>query len=307
MLARLVLCSIALEILLYAAMAAWLRVVHDWHAPAIAATAVALALGARFALVCFTSFIAWLNRGVRDPAHRIGPFGALRYLIAEYVSLVADNLVWLPFEALVVRPDPPLAPAARAPVIMVHGYMSNRGYFRALIAALERSGAGPVFAPNFTVFLSSIDLYAAELHAQVERIARGCGQDRVVLVCHSMGGLAARQYLREHGAGRVSKLVTIASPHQGTVLASMGLGLNARQMHRGGEFLRELAQAEAVAPPGVDALSIWSPHDNLVAPAGTSVLPWARSLALPGLGHVAIISSPRTFAAVLTELARAES
>ena len=304
MLARVVLLSLALELLLYGAMAAWLHAVQGWGGPRIAAIVVVFAFGARFTLVCFTSLVGWASRGTREPEHRIGPIATARYVVDEYLALVADNFVLLPFESLMLRRDPPLVPASRPPVILVHGYMSNRGYFRALVAELERAGDGPVFAPNFPVISSSIEEFAARLHAEVERIANGCVQERVILVCYSMGGLAARQYLREHGAGRIAKLVTIGSPHHGTILASMGLGLNARQMHRGSEFLQGLSEAEAAAPPRVDALSIWSPHDNISAPPETSVLPWARSLALPGLAHVSIITSPRTFAALRAELAR---
>jgi triacylglycerol esterase/lipase EstA (alpha/beta hydrolase family) len=303
MLARLVRFSIVLELVLYAALGAWLHFVHGWGPAGIVAAVLALALGARLGLVGFTSLVGWLNRGERDPAHRIGWSGAVRYLVGEYAALVADSLWLLPFDALAVRADPPLAAAARPPVILVHGYLSNRGYFRGLVAALERAGVRPVFTPNFRVLFSSIEHYAGELHAQIERICAGCGQERVALVCYSMGGLAAREYLRRHGERRVAKLITIASPHHGTVLASMGLGLNARQMHRGSELLRELERAEAAAPPRIDAASIWSPHDNLVAPPETSVLAWARSIPLPGVGHVSIVTSPRTFAAVVAELA----
>jgi esterase/lipase superfamily enzyme len=56
-----------------------------------------------------------------------------------------------------------------------------------------------VFAPNFPVVGNTIEDFAAKLHREVERIATGCARDRVVLVCHSMGGLAAREYLRSHG------------------------------------------------------------------------------------------------------------
>jgi triacylglycerol esterase/lipase EstA (alpha/beta hydrolase family) len=118
-----------------------------------------------------------------------------------------------------------------------------------------------------------------------------------------MGGLAARHYIREHGAGRVAKLVTIASPHHGTMLAAMGLGLNAREMHRGSAFLESLSANEAAHPPDVDATSIYSPHDNLVSPQDTSRLAWARNVAIPGVGHVHLLSCERTFELVLDELA----
>ena len=42
----------------------------------------------------------------------------------------------------------------------------------------------------------------------------------VNLICHSMGGLAAREYLRLAGSDSVDKLITIGTPHLGTGLAN---------------------------------------------------------------------------------------
>jgi triacylglycerol esterase/lipase EstA (alpha/beta hydrolase family) len=298
MLARVVRLSLALELAAIVALGAWLHAARGWGFAALAAGALALPLGARFALVCLTGLLGWANRSPRAPETRIGIAGVASYLARELQSLLADNLWYLPWESIALRPDPAPVAGGRVPVVLVHGYLSNRGYFRPLAHWLEAQGVGPVFAPNFPVLFTSIEHYADELHAAIERIATGCGQPQVVLVCHSMGGLAARRYRQVHGEGRIARLVTLASPHHGTALAAMGLGLNARQMRRGSGFLRDLEAAEAAQPPAIAAVSIYSPHDNLVAPQDTSLLPWARNVALPGLGHVSIIASPRAFAAL---------
>ena len=51
--------------------------------------------------------------------------------------------------------------------------------------------------------------------------------------------------------------------------------------------------------------SIYTPHDNLVAPQDTSRLSWARNIAIPGRGHVDILASERLSAIVLKELREA--
>ena len=302
MLARVVLFSILLEAAFYAALGIWLREVWGWGLAAIAGAVAALAFGSRLALVCLTALLAWAHRSPVAPEHAIGFPATVRYVLGEWRALLTDNLYYLPFERHVLRPDPLPTPVPRTPTILVHGYMSNRGYFRPLVRRLEGEGVGPVHAPTFRVLFNSIEHFAGELHEEIERIAGGSAQPRVNLVCHSMGGLAARQYLREHGAARVAKLVTIGSPHNGTTLASMGLGLNARQMHTRSDFLSALSASEAADPPAVDATSIYSTHDNLVSPQDTSRLGWARNVAIPGVGHVAILASERTFEVVLGEL-----
>jgi pimeloyl-ACP methyl ester carboxylesterase len=304
MLARFVLLTLLVELAAYVAAGAGLRHAFGWSAATLVALALAVAIGARFALTCLTVFLAWLNRSPRAPEHRIGLAGVPRHVARESAAMLIDNLVYLPWERRVLRPDPEAKPCAHPPVILVHGYMSNRGYFRPLVRWLEAQGVAPVFTPNFPVLFTSIETFADVLHVEIERIATGCEQERVILVCHSMGGLAAREYLRTHGARRVRRLVTIASPHHGTALAAAGLGLNARQMCRGCGFLAALEKSEKASPPAVETLSIYTPHDNLVAPQETSRLEWARNLAIAGEGHVAVRAAQRTFDAVLAELRR---
>ncbi len=297
MLARLIRFSLALELATLVALGVWLHASYDWPAAALVLGALGLMLATRLGLVCLTALLGWVYRSARPPELRMRLSEIPRYLAQEYRALLADNFWYLPWESIALRPDPAPLPTGRVPIVLVHGYLSNRGYFRPLVRWLEAEDAGPVFAPNFPVLFTSIGHFADELHEAIERIASGCGQ-RVILVCHSMGGLAARRYLQVHGEGRIAKLITIASPHHGTALAGAGLGLNARQMGRGSDFLVALETAEAERAPSVAAVSIYSPHDNLVAPQDTSRLAWARNVSVPGLGHVSIIASPRMFPAL---------
>ena len=298
MLARFIRYSLALELAAYAALGVWL---HAGALPAVALVAAA-ALAGRFLLVCVTCFLGWVYRAPRPPAHRIGLLAGLRYVLGEYRALLQNNLWYLPWESAALRTDPLPAPGSGVPVILVHGYLANRGYFTPTVRWLEGQGIGPVFVPSFPVLLTSIDDFAKLLHEEIERIARGSGEPRVRLVCHSMGGLAVRRYIQQHGTARIARLVTMGSPHHGTALATMGVGLNAREMGRGSSFLRALEASETSAPPDVEALSIWSPHDNLVAPQDTAILPWARNRAVPGIGHVEMCSHPQALQALRAEL-----
>ena len=113
-----------------------------------------------------------------------------------------------------------------------------------------------------------------------------------------MGGLAARAWMRRYGSARVARVITLGTPHHGTALARFGPGANAVQMRREGPWLRDLAASEG---PDVRAriVSIYTHHDNIVAPQDSSVLPGARNIAFGGVGHVALGSNPRVLAEVL--------
>ena len=104
-------------------------------------------------------------------------------------------------------------------------------------------------------------------------------------------------------------MITLGTPHHGTCLAAFGLGLNAAQMRRAARdeppecaWLRELAQGEDPAARSL-VTSIWSHHDNIIAPQTSSELPGARNLAFGGVGHVALGRNPRILEAVMREIA----
>ena len=293
--------SLLAELAGYVALGACLHLARGWEPWRLVATAIACALAVRLALVLSTSLHGWVHRSPREPRLQLGLAGTLRLLAREYAAIVANNFVRLPMEPFLVRRDPDPAPGPRVPVILLHGYLSNRSFFLVMLEWLEARGVSPIFLPNYQSVFSTIEAGVDTLHAEIERIVAGTGKS-VVLVCHSMGGLIARRYVQDHGEGRIARLVTIASPHNGTAMASLGFGAHSRQMERGSDFLAALSRAEAQKPPTVPTLSIYSVHDNLVSPQDTSRLPWASNVALAGVAHVGILASEEAFELVLAEL-----
>ena len=305
MLARFVRLALALEMAAYAALGAWLHA-RGLSLAAVVVLALIVATGMRLGFVIATLLLAGAFAPRPPAAERIGALAWSCLAAGEFRAVLLNNFLYLPFEPWVTPREPEPRRAETIPVVLVHGYFSSRGYFEPLLGFLEARGVAPVFAPNFPGFLATIEGFTAELAAHIERVVEATGQPRVVLVCHSMGGIAARLYLAEHGAERVASLVTIASPHAGTLLARLAPGANARQMERGSAFLAALAAREAGRAP-CDATSIYSPHDNLVWPHETSRLAWARNVALPGLGHVSILAAPSLHRILLDVIQRART
>jgi len=292
--------ALLLELALYAALGAF------FHARGVGLVTVILgalgfALGGRFLWLLGSMAIAASADRPREAGAARTLKGLLQVTLGEYRAVLANNFFYLPFDAIATRPDPEPRPADRTPVILVHGYFSTRGYFRELARFLDAQAIGPVFAPNFPGAFATIEQFADALDAEIERIAEGTRRDQVILVCHSMGGLAARCYLARKGAGRVAKLITIGSPHAGTGLAAFGMGENAPQMRAESPFLAELARREAGRAPCATT-SIYSTGDNLISPRRSGRLEWARNVALADLGHVAMLSSPELHRALLEEL-----
>jgi triacylglycerol lipase len=184
--------------------------------------------------------------------------------------------------------------------LLVPGYACNRGQWWWLRRRLRTRGFA-VATINLEPPLADIDSFAEHLHNRIEALLTETGADRVTLVAHSMGGLVSRAYLRRHGCARVSMLITLGSPHHGTVIARLGAGRDARQMEPGSNWLLQLADEETLALP---VLSLWGCIDEIVVPQDSSRLAGARETVFAALGHLALLFSPAVLKALLTELDR---
>jgi pimeloyl-ACP methyl ester carboxylesterase len=194
--------------------------------------------------------------------------------------------------------------AGRTGVVFVHGFMCNRGFWNAWLRVL-RAGEHAYVAVNLEPVYASIDAYAPIVEDAVRRVEQLTGRAPLV-ICHSMGGLAARAWWRAYGSGRaLAGLVTIASPHAGTWLARFSARPNGRQMRLQSLWLAELARHEARHP--LPATTCWySNCDNVVFPAASATMQHAHNRFLAGQPHVALAFHPEVMDHCLALLHRAD-
>ena len=128
----------------------------------------------------------------------------------------------------------------------------------------------------------------------------------LTIVCHSMGGLVARAHLRQRGPARIERIITIGTPHHGSVFARGVVGRCLAQMRPGNAWLAELNRNESKPPP-VPITSIWSRHDSLVAPQASSELACAENVAVVGVGHNALLGDREVGDAVVRAIIEARN
>lgn len=139
--------------------------------------------------------------------------------------------------------------------------------------------------------------------------------DEIVLIAHSMGGVACRLYLQDNKTGdvaikqKITKLITLASPHHGTSAAIEDLmedllGLPElelfhwskcyKQLAIGSGFIRELN--ELPFPSTTEFYSIWARGDLVVTPTHTAVSGFAKNhfIAKGYVHHVGVMHSVHT-------------
>jgi triacylglycerol esterase/lipase EstA (alpha/beta hydrolase family) len=259
------------------------------------------------ALILFNTTIffalAWWFRAQRPEHARIDGLRTMRMVWDEFRTMAGSAPRMMLYGLLV--PDPAPAPAV-LPVLLLHGVLCNAGVWTGMKRRLDAEGLGPVYALSYGPPLASIELFADQVAAKVDGILAATGARRVIIVGHSMGGLVARAYLRRHGSDRVARVVTIGTPHAGSVHAWMFPGVSLSQLRPGNAWLAELPGPDGgrALPPMV---SLWSWHDSMVAPQTSSRLADGDNIELSGVGHNALLGDPEVLARVAEQIRRARA
>jgi len=230
---------------------------------------------------------------------RLGPLRVLRGIVREWLAFLAVFGVFQPFERWWMGEDGVGRVDSRPPpLLLVPGYVCNRGQWWWLRRCLRARGFA-VATVNLEPPFGGIDDFAEQLRSHIEALLTETGAERVTLIAHSMGGLVARAYLKRHGNERVSRLITLGSPHRGTIIAHLGLGRDAQQMQPGSDWLRQLGEHETFAVP---VLCLWAGLDAIVVPQDASRLPDVPDRVFAELGHLALLLSHAVLQSLLAEL-----
>ncbi|MFM6992533.1 MAG: esterase/lipase family protein [Rhodoferax sp.] len=175
----------------------------------------------------------------------------------------------------------------RRGVVFLHGFICNRGLWTPWMLELTQQRRAFV-AVNLEPVFGSIDAYAMQVEEAVDKVTAATGMPPI-MICHSMGGLAARAWLRAAGGNgqRVHHIITIGTPHHGTVLGGHRYPVNAMQMGRHSAWLLELGESEN-GPLRALFTCYYSNSDNIVFPASTATLEGADNRLVPGVPHLAL-------------------
>ena len=243
-----------------------------------------------YALVLAIEFVLLRIAHGNDPAPRATPRQLLR---AWWGEVRAAPLVFCwrqPFRSQRWPDHLPADARGTRGVLLVHGFVCNRGLWNAWLERLHARGV-PCIAVNLEPVFGAIDDYADIIEAAVRRLEIATGLAPVI-VAHSMGGIAMRRWWASAGnETRVHHAVTIGTPHAGTWLARFAMTPNGRQMQQRSPWLEAVAQRE---PAGRAAAftCFYSHCDNIVFPPSTATLAGAQNRHLPGVAHVHMVSRP---------------
>lgn len=304
MLARFLIFWNVTEALLWWGLAAWLVSAYAW--PWMAAIASVLLFGffgLRLALNALSFAIAAASSLARPTSTSIRPLSSVAMILREsWVYTVA--YAWYQLRPARFGRERNAsahdgAAAGKSLVLLVHGYMCNGGVWAHYVRWFEAAGYR-VFTLSQEPLFGGLDAISRALQARIEELATEFPGVPINLVCHSMGGLVTRAYVRRCGRAHLGQIVTLGTPHRGTALAVLGLGENARQMRPDSAWMADAANRPELG----DALAIFSFDDNLVSPREHATLATMRSSSWSGIGHLSLTASRPVFEQVLSALER---
>jgi triacylglycerol lipase len=226
---------------------------------------------------------------LRDTLHR--STGRLLALRREALALARQaTLLHHHLDAVI-----PAADAADT-VVLIPGFLATSGVLRPLADALEASGV------SIASFTHPPGIGVIGLAERVRDVVRGVPSERVHLVGHSIGGLAARWFVQELGGdARVVQTLSLASPFWGVSRAGLVPGTLARDLEPGSPLL---AKIRAGVAEGVPHFAVSGSHDLLVGSAGT--LGVAGEIVADGCGHNAVLYDPKVLAHVVERVRQAQ-
>jgi pimeloyl-ACP methyl ester carboxylesterase len=285
-LARRLLALLVVELALYA----WLAIAlvdRGWHWLAILALVACLHFLVLRASVVLLGFAIAAVVGQRPLPH-------LRWRARLRLVLRECRAIWLNYALVPVEPWLPPEPPLEQ-VVLVHGILCNRAVWYGF---KRRLGSHGLRARAVTIepVLGCIDAMADDLARQL-RAAR----EPVVVVAHSLGGLVTRRMLQRHPGARVRGVITIATPHAGSVQAALAFGRAGRSLRRTSAWLRSLAAGPA-PEASVPRVALYSWHDELVSPPDSCRWSGASECAYAGVGHIDLLWSDEVAATVAGEI-----
>jgi triacylglycerol lipase len=258
--------------------------------------------------IIFNNF--FLSGALRQPMGNGQPaplISALRRMLQEFWH---SMVCWFQLFPLARPFQIKFAKDTSPPVLLLHGYGANSGFWKPLSKRLSASGISHA-AIDLEPLLGSIDDYAELIEASAQQLCRDQGVATIIVVGHSMGGLAARAWVRRYGTARLASIITLGTPHFGSTLANYGMGQNAREMlpqisgtTTDPHWLTALANSES-SEVRARIKSIYSRHDNIVSPQKSAQLPGATNIGFDLIGHVALGFDSEVIALLMTEITQA--
>jgi triacylglycerol esterase/lipase EstA (alpha/beta hydrolase family) len=200
------------------------------------------------------------------------------------------------------------------PVLLVPGYGGATAGLEDLAGRLRAAGRDATVVPVPGDGTGDMQASADALGTAVQRALDRTRAGSVDVVGYSAGGVIARLWAADGGAGEARRIVTLGAPQHGTQLADLAGGVlpgecpaGCRQLSSTSDLLRRLNAGDET-PNGPTWVSIWTTQDQTVLPPDSARLEGAVNIPVQSVcsaatvGHGQLPTDRLVQQMVLTEL-----
>lgn len=208
----------------------------------------------------------------------------------------------------------PVPQEVPGPVLLVPGYGGSEASLRMLDGQLTADGRDVTVVTVPGDGTGDLAETADALDDAARAALARTGAASVDVVGYSAGGVVARLWVADGGAGVARRVVTLGSPHHGTSLAELAgeiaperCPIGCGQLAPGSPLLARLNAGDET-PEGPVWVSIWTEQDRTVTPPDSARLEGALNVTVQEVcagaqvGHGQLPSDPRVTAMVLQVL-----
>ena len=192
----------------------------------------------------------------------------------------------------------------RNPIILIHGLWNTSSIFSSITSKLDEIGI-EYFAPtlNHSYGITSIIDLSKILN---ELILEKYGLEKEIdILGFSMGGIIGRYWLQKfNGYKRTRRLISIGSPHKGTLMAQFIPKYPFRgisEMKINSKFLRELAKNDFFLD-GIECISFFTYWDLMVFPGWWTNLNLGKKISVKVFKHRNLVSNKTVIDSIINEI-----
>lgn len=205
------------------------------------------------------------------------------FLLAEYPLILLNKV----FGLVKTQPPEKWLDGEKGDVILLPGHSSEWIFMETIGNFLSKKGYRiyiiPKLGNNTLPLKKSVEI--------LRKFVLSKKFKNVILVCHSKGGIIAKLFLDSRlGGARVKKIVSIATPYQGTYLGVLGFS-NINELIPGSDYIKEINDFKR---KNKKILSLYAKCDNHVIPNSSPILPGAKNKMLNVVGHTRILECQET-------------
>jgi pimeloyl-ACP methyl ester carboxylesterase len=235
---------------------------------------------------------------------------AMGLILSIFLEIAVIPLVVLFYPFTTMQFNPLRLPKeCKRVTLLVHGFCHNSSaWFLIRQQLVNYKELGPIFTIDLGSPFQSIGDYTKTLDEQIEKIRKMMSYEEleINLVGHSMGGLVCSNYAASLPLGspvKVIKIVTIASPLQGTPIAHVARFCPcAQEMIPNNPFLLNLNTKIQAISKAKGLFHIGCQVDLIVDKSNTYFVGSQNHREITHFGHYACLLAPSTVAYIIEGL-----